>query len=200
MGEHRLRVSKGNSKLGAIPSISLPAVKTCAQGVPCTKQCYVVKNMYSIRPNILKSHQANLDLLNYSRNLFFKQVSAYLDKHDPPYFRIHVAGDYVDAEYFHRWMVTARIHPETRFLSFTKAFHLLPVEAMIHIIPDNLAVIASCWPGYVDPPKGYRVAWMQDGNEHRVPSDAIECPGLCESCGLCWDLPDLGRDVVFRKH
>ena len=41
---------------------------------------------------------------------------------------------------------------------------------------------------------------MQDGTETRVPEDAIRCPGNCETCGLCYELPRLGRDVVFHKH
>ena len=40
----------------------------------------------------------------------------------------------------------------------------------------------------------------EDGSEVRVPKDAIECPGNCESCGMCYELDRLGRDVVFHKH
>ena len=198
--EHKLRISKGNSKLGSIPSVSLPAIVTCPDGVPCAEEetCYV-KAMYRYRKNILVSHQANLDLLNHSRESFFSQLADYLNRRNPEYFRIHVSGDFVDPDYYSRWYNTAANYPNIKFLAFTKAYDILEREHYTYT-PKNLTLIASAWPGYTDPPKGYRVAWMQDGNEHRAPSGAIECPGLCESCGLCWALNDIGRDVVFRKH
>jgi hypothetical protein len=62
-------------------------------------------------------------------------------------------------------------------------------------------IVFSAWPGMTFlNPHGHRVAWMQDGSETRVPDDAIECPGNCESCGLCFEHDRLGRDVVFHKH
>jgi hypothetical protein len=65
----------------------------------------------------------------------------------------------------------------------------------------NLAIIFSAWPGMrFDNPHHHRVAWMQDETETRVPEDAIRCPGNCETCGLCYELSRLGRDVVFYKH
>jgi hypothetical protein len=49
-------------------------------------------------------------------------------------------------------------------------------------------------------PHNHRIAWMQDGTETRIPKGAIECHGNCETCGLCYELPRLGVDVVFHKH
>jgi hypothetical protein len=45
-------------------------------------------------------------------------------------------------------------------------------------------------------------AWLYDPDcpDPRIPNDAIWCPGNCESCGMCWDLPNIGKDVVLIKH
>jgi hypothetical protein len=95
----------------------------------------------------------------------------------------------------------ARQNPRTRFLAFTKAFKIVNVYESRAALPSNLAVIFSTWAGMkIDNPHGHRIAWMQDGTEDRVPDDAVECPGKCESCGICFRLPKLGRDVVFQKH
>ena len=43
------------------------------------------------------------------------------------------------------------------------------------------------------------LAYMQDGTEKRV-TNALECPGNCETCGMCWNLKSLNKNVVFKKH
>jgi hypothetical protein len=93
-------------------------------------------------------------------------------------------------------------NPRTQFLVFTKAFHIVNAyENTGSALPRNLAVIFSAWPGMrIDNPHGHRIAWMQDGTEQRVPQNAVECPGNCETCGICFRLPKLRRDVVFQKH
>ena len=39
----KVSISKGNSKMGAIPSVSLPPITTCAAGCTCAKKCYAAK-------------------------------------------------------------------------------------------------------------------------------------------------------------
>jgi hypothetical protein len=86
-------------------------------------------------------------------------------------------------------------NPSTIFLAFTKRYDLEYSE-----IPENLTIIFSMWPGVPDTaPRGFPRAWMQDGTEDRVPDDALESPGICHNCGMCWQLAKIGRDVVFHK-
>lgn len=92
-------------------------------------------------------------------------------------------------------------NPRTQFLVFTKAFAVVNAYENVRALPSNLAVIFSAWPGMrIDNPHRHCIAWMQDGTEDRVPKDAVECPGNCENCGICFRLPKLRRDVVFHKH
>ena len=43
MKNNIVSISKGNSKMGAIPSVSLPPCITCNPTAPCFKKCYAVK-------------------------------------------------------------------------------------------------------------------------------------------------------------
>ena len=59
------------------------------------------------------------------------------------------------------------------------------------------------WPGCDIPSdlrQKYSVAWLDDGTDSRIPEDAMECPGNCETCGACWGLAKRGIDVRFAKH
>lgn len=193
------RISRGNEKLGGIPNISLTSCVSCAKDAPCKKSCYA--NKLQFRPNVRKAWAANLKQARANPAEFFLDVQAYLYKKQPKFFRWHVAGDILNAEYFKNIRYIAALFPKTKFLCFTKRHDLLK-DIMSVCLPDNLAIIASMWPGWGDPEKvkGYSKAWMQDGTETRIPADAIECPGSCETCGACWGLSKIGKDVVFNKH
>jgi hypothetical protein len=95
----------------------------------------------------------------------------------------------------------AAANPSTHFLAFTKNFDVVNRFEDRRAVPSNLVIVFSAWPrmNFLNP-HGHRVAWMQDGTETRVPKDAIGCPGNCETCGLCYELSRIGRDVVFQKH
>jgi hypothetical protein len=89
----------------------------------------------------------------------------------------------------------ADAHPHTHLLAFTKAFEIVNRYEDREAVPANLVIVFSAWPGmrFLNP-HGHRVAWMQGGTETRVPEDAIGCPGNCETGGLCYELPRLGRE------
>jgi hypothetical protein len=200
MSAGRIRISEGNRKLGMIASVSLPAVKACGKNIPCARTCYVVKNMYSgpWRKSIMASHQANYDLLLADRDDFFAQLAGWISKHAPKMFRYHVSGDWIDSDHMHRAFELARATPGTKYLAFTKRHDLLPPVSRI---PENFSMVASMWTNWNSkPPRGYRRAWYQDGFETRVPRTALHCPGNCETCGMCWTIYKIGRDVYFNAH
>jgi len=33
-----------------------------------------------------------------------------------------------------------------------------------------------------------------------APVGAVECPGNCDTCGMCWNLKQLNIDTYFNKH
>ena len=199
MEKTMIRISKGNEKMGAVPSISLLPVLTCPANIPCAKDCYVVTSMIGgpYGKSIDKSYRANLELFTADRNEYFRQLGGWLDRHQPQRFRFHVSGDFVDSDHLERTFGIANTHANTSFLAFTKHHEILPKPRKV---PRNLTLVASMWPNWGKRPKGYRAVWVQDGSETRIPSKARVCPGNCETCGMCWSIHKLRRDLWFAKH
>lgn len=209
--DFRISISDGNMKTGKIPAFStLPGVtcspESCAH---CLKEgCYAVKSAFQhgYKPETNTtlngwSHNTAAALdhvpqLEQALNRFFDSVAA------PRFFRVHVSGDFVNLAYAEMWFRIIETHPGTRFLFFSKQWDIM--RALPWLTLPNLEPVLSGWTGcrvqddLID--AGFRVAWCDDGDEDRIPADAIECPGNCESCGMCWNLRKIGRDTKFHKH
>ena len=203
-----VHISSGNSKLGKhIPNISLPPGYTCPKEAPCrTSNCYAHKAWLQY-PNVRRAWTDNLIHFMMEPDSYFAEIQRYLWKHKPKRFRWHVAGDIPNQAYLNYMGVLAKLNRLTSFLCFTKRYELSYAG-----LPANLSIIASAWPGYnivhvpytmenVSGPGWFLpIAWCQDGTETRIPHDAIECPGSCDSCAECWWLRQKHRDVWFHKH
>jgi hypothetical protein len=197
----RVTISRGNRKLGAIMNVSTVPVQCCPKSIPCAEgSCYALKSL-RLYSATRKAWAKNASIAKTNPKSYFSQIADSIAGRRPRYFRWHVAGDILGVGYLHQMCRIAAHNPRTRFLAFTKAFNIVNAYENARALPFNLAVIFSAWPGMrIDNPHGHRIAWMQDGTEHRVPEDAVDCPGNCENCGICFRLPKLHRDVVFRKH
>ena len=143
--ENTISISKGNSKMGFIPSVSLPPIVTCAHGCTCAKKCYAAK-LCRLRPNVRNAYQKNLDILNNDMDIlnndmdnYFLQVkaAAMVSK----YFRFHVSGDIPDMNYLDRMVKLAQELPGTTFLAFTKQYNFVNNFLQYAAIPDNLKII-----------------------------------------------------------
>ena len=95
----------------------------------------------------------------------------------------------------------AEVFGETRFLAFTKHSDIVNRWLYSNELTDNLTIIFSGWSNFpINNPHGLPIAYMQDGTETRLTGDELTCPGNCETCGMCWQLPKIGKNVVFNKH
>ena len=197
-----LSISKGNSKLGAIPSVSLPAVLTCRQ-CACQNKCYARK-LERLRPPVREAYQRNLDVLNTDPDTYWREVEAAIML--SRFFRFHVSGDIPDAQYFDRMVEVARRNRHCQILCFTKKYEIVndAVSAGAEI-PENLHIIFSAWVGLsmVNPfsfPEAH--VRYRDGSTTASP-DALSCGGNCTECavtdGGCWTLQK-GKQVVFNEH
>lgn len=190
--------SLGNRKVGRIASVSLLPVVSCVPGVPCAKvgQCYALKIVKMYRAT-RAAYRANTKMAINNRVRFFGAVRLFLEQYEGEFFRWHVSGDILDQDYFDSMVTVARLFSRVRFLVFTKRYALDFSQA-----PDNLSVIISRWPGYDCKLRKLPRCWVYDPKnpDPKIPSDAIHCPGGCESCGACWSLKSIGRDVVIHKH
>ena len=197
----KVKISKGNVKIGSIDNLSLTPGVTCSAEACATcfvNGCYACKS-YRMYKSVRAAWDGNTELALNDLATFESDLNAYFSGMNAPrFFRVHVGGDFVTREYAAMWARVAAAAPNTNFLAFTKQFdNIRGIE-----FPDNFSMVLSDWPG-VEIPSDlralYSVAWLDDGRVC-VPADAIECPGNCETCGVCWALAKRRLDVKFRKH
>jgi hypothetical protein len=201
MNNLKVCISKGNRKMGAIPSVSLPACITCNPAAPCFKKCYAVK-VARIYKTAAASYENNLDVLNTDWNSYWTQINdaARMTK----YFRYHVSGDIPNAAYFKEMIITARKNPDTRFLAFTKQYDIVNtyISAMGDL-PANLKIIFSNWGAWkCENPHGLPVCEIIFKGS--APADDWKiCGGNCTECACrgvgCWELKH-GDTIAIYEH
>lgn len=200
----KVSISNGNSKMGLIPSVSLPPVITCPEGVPCAKKCYAAK-LCRIYPSVKKAYDNNLYVLRSDWMEYWRQVraAAKLTK----YFRYHVSGDIPNSNYFREMVITACMIPDTKFLAFTKNYEI--VNNYINTVgglPDNLIVIFSRWSSdwniSINNPHDLPMAAVIFKNSSNIEYTNI-CGGNCTDCanagGGCWNLKK-GDTIAFYER
>lgn len=205
MATRQIHISNGNSKMGAVPSFSLPCGISCSleARTTCYIDCYYRKHCEDRFTNVRKNARDNFFSCVHWPEWVEEKLNSYFSDPDAPcLFRIHVGGDFFSACYLNMWIRITKKHPNTKFLAFTKQFDVLTQVLRSGIeIPENFSIVLSAWPG-MDIPQflkaQFPVAWMQDGTEDRVPESAVECNDNCAMCGKCWATN--GTDVVFKKH
>lgn len=189
--------------MGNIPSISLPAVKTCRPGAPCARKCYAAK-LERLRPTVRAAYARNLALWEADPASFEAQAIAAALPHR--YFRWHVSGDIVGPEYFEMMIRVAAACPGTRFLAFTKQFETVNAWIACHgALPSNLQIIFSAWAG-LQVPNTYNLPCThviyRDGTT-TAPALHYVCGGNCTEClcqGVgCWQLKP-GDHLAFYEH
>jgi hypothetical protein len=193
----KLKISEGNSKIGRVPNISLPPIKSCRLGVPCFKDCYAMK-AYRQYANVRSAWDNNLELYNKDWRAYFVDLDDYLFNKRPDRFRFHVAGDIIDQKYLAQMLWTASMFPDTKFLAFTKRYDL----DMSEPVPDNLTLVLSVWPGMELPEKTQLPwAWLAEDVRRPKKEPFISCPGKCDSCShKCWGGISSDLHVVFERH
>lgn len=187
--------------MGAIPSVSLPPITTCAAGCTCAKKCYAAK-LCRIYPSVRKAYENNLAIYLSNPDEYFRQVKAAATM--SRYFRWHVSGDIIDGAYFAEMVRIAQELPGTEFLAFTKQYDI--VNAYIDEngpLPENLHVIFSAWPGMpMNNPHNLPVAQVIFKGQEPA-DDWKVCGGNCTECACrgvgCWELKN-GETIAFYEH
>ena len=199
-------ISKGNSKMGDISSVSLPTGKTCGDA-PCARECYA-KKLERLRPNVREAYENNYRILINDPNTYWREVEATIMM--SRFFRFHVSGDIPNAEYLSKMIDVVGRNPHCEVLCFTKRFRMVnkKIESFKdegRQLPKNLHLIFSGWKDLVmDNPYGLPEAHVRyhDGST-TARTDAKECGGNCTECaqtnGGCWSL-NYHEQVVFNKH
>ena len=197
-----VKISSGNSKMGNIPSVSLPAGVTC-RSCGCAKKCYAAR-LERLRPNVANAYRHNLEVLQSDPATYWREVEASIMM--SRFFRFHVSGDIPDDTYFEHMVDIARTNTHCEILCFTKKYDIVNSHiSIIGALPKNFHVIFSGWPGLtmVNPynlPEAH--VKFRDGTT-TARADAKKCGGNCTECavtdGGCWVL-ECGEQVVFDEH
>lgn len=90
-----VKISDGNTKLGAIPSVSLIPVMDCGNCAICAKSCYDLRNDM-IYKEVIKTRAINSAIYHENPERYFKEIDGYLDYRFPRAFRFHIGGDIQD--------------------------------------------------------------------------------------------------------
>lgn len=197
-----VKISKGNSKLGAIPSVSLPSIKTC-RNCACQEKCYAQK-LERLRPSVKNAYEHNLGVLLSDPTTYWREVEASVMM--SRFFRFHVSGDIPNAAYLENMAAVAGRNAHCEILCFTKRYEM--VNEFIQKngeLPRNLHMIFSGWVG-LDMANPFSLpeahVRYRDGST-TAREDAIECGGNCTECALteggCWNLQK-GQQVIFNEH
>ena len=200
------------SKLGRhVMNVSLVMGRDCGPAAKhCIDDCYAFKAW--IWPSVKKSWTGSSELLRSDPDAYFAAIEGAVSRVRPLMFRIHVSGDFISADHLRRWAELCGNNPQTQFLAFTKSFDHLPNTPAG--LPTNLEIVLSMWPSMVDSPEdipdrllgGYAIAFAGERAEYidtryeMAAMTSVDCPGACDTCGICWALDDQRKDVNFPLH
>ena len=196
----KVTISKGNKKMGAIPSVSLPPIITCAAGCKCAKKCYAAK-LCRIYKNVKQSYDNNLACYKESPTAYFNQIKEAAAT--TRFFRWHVSGDIISELYLYNMVKVAQDLPGTKFLAFTKCYDIVNRFMNYETIPDNLQIIFSEWEG-MDMPNPHNLPIAHVIFKGTEPADNWKiCGGNCAFCACsgigCWELKK-GDHIAFYEH
>lgn len=196
-------ISKGNVKMGAVASMSTLPFLTCparCKGT-CGADCYAAK-IANMRPSVLTAYARNTALAMLKPALYWSGINYAMA--GARFFRFHVSGDIMNADYFAEMVKACKNNPHCETLVFTKRYEI--VNAWIDEngdLPENLHILFSGWTNL----KAINPHNMPETNifdSKNPPADTwLICGGNCYECGCrgvgCWQAKK-GDVVAFKKH
>lgn len=198
----------GNSKLGrTIHSFSLPVLTTCPGATGwCKTHCYANRQRFKYWD--VRSYKPNLGQSTDSR-YFIQQMTEDLKSFTGPAVRIHVSGDFYGIRYIQSWIRIVQAHSHIKFFGFTRSWaipKLLPWLESLRGLP-NMYLFASVDHTMPAPPKGWRRAWVKEGDKRAQrqlrEKKAINCVyqthgKTCDKCKWCFS--NSRKNIVFKTH
>ncbi|SIO63323.1 hypothetical protein SAMN05444166_7312 [Singulisphaera sp. GP187] len=177
MSHTRNLLTRGNGKLGeGIHAWSLPAIETCpGRSDLCTRVCYARSGRFRTR-----AMQARLsgNLSAAQSEDFVVRIAAEVHRRGVHTLRIHVSGDFYDADYVDSWAAIARRCPRTTFYAYTRSWRIPRIAQTL----DELVRLPNVrlWYSYdaetglpTDIPSGVRVAYLQTERDEQPTGDLV---------------------------
>jgi hypothetical protein len=201
-----VKISKGNRKMGEVPSVSTLPFLTCP-GI-CSKSCGVacyaakIANLYK---NVMNSYAINTALALYEPEKYWNEINNAVKGYR--FFRFHVSGDIINYDYFVNMVKVAVNNPRCDILVFTKRYEIVnkycDENGGVSAIPENLHILFSGWINLTPVnPYNFPETNIFD-NDHEPEENWLICGGNCFNCGCaglgCWKAAH-GETVAFKKH
>lgn len=183
-------VTTGNTKIGKVLNVSLPAVFTCPNCSGCVNECYDIRDCRY--KNVVSARAKNFSIMARSLDKYFADIQDAINRH-PSFdkFRFHVGGDIPITngdEYFAGLVNLVRNNPRIRFWTYSKNYWVINRYVKEHggtiadAIPDNLSIMFSQWRGIpMFNPYGF-AEFRAYYDDEPVPDGIMECTGDCRVC------------------
>lgn len=186
----QIHIAKKNHKLGYIPNVSLPPIRTCVRNPPCAKDCYARRAYDGYgRATTRPAWDENLRFYRKNPYGYFTSIVEYLWEHKAKYFRWHVGGDIPSQDYYRGMQAVATLCPDVKFLAYSRRQWAWGRE------PENLIVLRSYWLGE---PLGKEAGFVVVPKDEPIPLE-LACIGRCSDCHVCWNLAP-GEKRVIHLH
>lgn len=198
-----VKISNANSKMGAVASVSTLPFITCpklCKGT-CGANCYAAK-LAAIRPSVLASYAWNTAMAIYRPTEYWNGIDTACKA--VRYFRFHVSGDILNADYFAHMIETARNNSKTEILVFTKRYNVVNEWiANNGDLPENLHILFSEWTN-LTAENPYNLPTTNVIPKGEEPKENWKiCGGNCFNCACrgvgCWNA-NKGETVAFPIH
>ena len=158
-----VQISRRNTKVGVLPSLSLPVLKTCPGKTEfCSRLCYGQNGRFT-RPSLREKHESNLRTSKQAD--FVESITREILKTEARVFRLHVVGDFYSVAYVERWLEIVDKLPDVKFFGSTRSWRVSGLLDAVKRLRDspNVYLRASIDFSHFDQPSsGWRV-WSIEG-------------------------------------
>lgn len=114
----------------------------------CKNDCYVKKSYRY--PSVKYGHAINTLAMRLDLAKVFADLNNQLTRKRVPFemVRINQSGELESVEEFEMWVELARLHPETKFYLYTKAYDIVTDTLLSGKVPANMTILVSVWHEY----------------------------------------------------
>lgn len=170
-------LTRGNGKLcEGIHAWSLPAIQTCpGRSGLCSRVCYARSGRFQSRT--MQSRLAQ-NLSAAQADDFVPRVAAEVHRRGVHTLRIHVSGDFFDADYALSWAAISRRCLRTTFYAYTRSWRVPTLATALEDLASlpNVRLWFSCdaeTGSPFDVPARVRVAFLQTDRDELPTGDLI---------------------------
>ena len=191
-------ISRGNSKLGTLPSFSLPVIVTCPGKTPfCDRFCYGLKGQFTMLM-VKEKNDRRLDAT--LEKGFVDTIVEEIRKTRAPAFRLHVIGDFYDVEYVEKWIEIILRLPKVIFFGSTRSWRCDFINKALKKLRDLPNVYIKASVDVTDDQDPLGCGW----SVWSVEGMGVDCPhdyGLvanCYECKRCWTIKNFSVNFKLR--